>query len=134
MSIEGGMNVYAYVYDSNTWIDALGLAPTNPIDRAFLKEFLGNEAKKGGIYMFKTIDVRDGVEKWYVGKANNLYRRLRTHLGTGKLDPAKLSTLNVVIIPHGVEADFFNAEADMMKRFEDAGENLANKINSPGCC
>ena len=127
------MALYNYVHDTNTWVDVFGLAPTNPIDRAFLKELLGSNAKNGGVYMFRTIDVRDGVEKWYVGKANNLYSRLRTHLGTGKLDPAKLSTLNVVVLPHGVEADFFKAEADIMKRFEDAGENLANKINSPGC-
>lgn len=83
--------------------------------------------------MFRTIDVRGGFEKWYVGKPNKLYSRLRIHLGTGKLDPAKLSTLNVVVLPHGVDADFFKTEADIMKGFEDAGEKLANKINSHGC-
>ena len=81
-------------------VDILGLAPTNPADRVFLKELLGNNAKNGGAYMFRTIDVRDDIEKWYVGKANNLYNRLRTHLGSGKLDSAKLSsrTLNSRLI------------------------------------
>ena len=129
----GNPTLYGYVGNGNKLVDILGLAPTNPADRVFLKELLGNNAKNGGAYMFRTIDVRDDIEKWYVGKANNLYNRLRTHLGSGKLDSAKLSTVNVVIIPHGVEADFFKAEADLMKQFEDAGEDLANKIKSPGC-
>ncbi|WP_315542557.1 hypothetical protein [Capnocytophaga leadbetteri] len=74
----------------------------------------------------------DNIEKWYIGKANNLYERLRQYLGTGKLDGSKLDTLNVVIV-NDTEDDFFREEADIMKRFEDAGEDLANKINSPDC-
>lgn len=58
---------------------------------------------------------------------------MRTHLGSGKLDSTKLSTVNVVVIPHGTETEFFKAEADLMRLFEDAGEDLANKIKSPGC-
>lgn len=68
-----------------------------------------------------------------MGKANNLYRRLRSHLGSGKLDSAKLDTLNVIILPNGVEKDFFIAEAQTMDEFKEAGEDLANKIKSPGC-
>ena len=56
---------------------------------------------------------------------------MTSHLAT--LFKRRLSTVNVVIIPHGVEADFFKAEADLMKQFEDAGGDLANKIKSPGC-
>ena len=129
----GNPTLYGYVKDSNRWVDVFGLAPTNPAHRDFLKEIIGNNYKtSGGVYMFRTIDTRDNIEKWYVGKANNLYERLRQHLGTGKLDGNKLDTLNVVIV-NGTEDDFFREEADIMKRFEDAGEDLANKINSPGC-
>ena len=119
--------------DCNKLVDILGFAPTKLADRLFLKEILGGNAKDGGVYMFRTIDVRDGVEKWYVGKANNLYRRLRSHLGSGKLDSAKLDTLNVIILPNGVEDDFFRAEAQTMDKFKEAKEDLANKIKSPGC-
>lgn len=83
--------------------------------------------------MFRTIDIRDNIEKWYIGKAKNLYRRLRQHLGTGKLTTKKLSSLNVIIIPNGTDTDLFKAEADMIQRFKNAGEELANVINSPGC-
>ncbi len=71
--------------------------------------------------------IRDGITKWYVGKANNLYTRLRQHLGTGNLTSSQLKYLQVLVIPHGKEADFFKAEAGMIKAFEDAGEDLANK-------
>ena len=129
----GNPTLYGYVEDCNKLVDILGFAPTKLADRLFLKEILGGNAKDGGVYMFRTIDVRDGVEKWYVGKANNLYRRLRSHLGSGKLDSAKLDTLNVIILPNGVEDDFFRAEAETMDKFKEAGEDLANKIKSPGC-
>ena len=129
----GNPTLYGYVEDCNKLVDILGFAPTKLADRLFLKEILGGNAKDGGVYMFRTIDVRDGVEKWYVGKANNLYRRLRSHLGSGKLDSAKLDTLNVIILPDGVEDDFFRAEAQTMDKFKEAGEDLANKIKSPGC-
>ncbi len=129
----GNPTLYGYVEDCNKLVDILGFAPTKLADRLFLKEILGGNAKDGGVYMFRTIDVRDGVEKWYVGKANNLYRRLRSHLGSGKLDSAKLDTLNVIILPNGVEDDFFRAEAQTMDKFKEAGEDLANKIKSPGC-
>lgn len=78
-------------------------------------------------------EITNFLRTFLIPNSRNLYNRLRTHLGSGKLDSAKLSTVNVVIIPHGVEADFFKAEADLMKQFEDAGEDLANKIKSPGC-
>jgi len=129
----GNPTLYGYVEDCNKLVDILGFAPTKLADRLFLKEILGGNAKDGGVYMFRTIDVRDGVEKWYVGKANNLYRRLRSHLGSGKLDSAKLDTLNVIILPNGVEDDFFRAEAQTMDKFKEAKEDLANKIKSPGC-
>lgn len=41
--------------------------------------------------------------------------------------------MNVVVIPHSAETEFFKTEADLMGLFEDAGEDLANKIKSPGC-
>lgn len=125
--------LYAYVKDTNILFDAFGLAPTSPFDRAYLKEILGASKKSGGAYMFRTIDIRDGMTKWYVGKANNLYTRLRQHLGTGKLTSSQLESLQVLVVPHGKEADFFKTEADIIKAFEDAGEDLANKIKSPGC-
>ena len=37
----GNPTLYAYVKDPNILFDAFGLAPTNPIDRAYLKEILG---------------------------------------------------------------------------------------------
>ncbi|UED82644.1 GIY-YIG nuclease family protein [Lysinibacillus sp. CD3-6] len=83
--------------------------------------------------MFRTIDVRDGITKWYVGKANNLYTRLRQHLGSGKLTSSQLESLQLLVVPHGKESDFFKTEAGIIKAFEDAGEDLANKIKSPGC-
>lgn len=83
--------------------------------------------------MFKTIDITDGVEKWYVGKTNNLYRRLREHLGTGKLASLMLDTINVVAIIDGKDIDFFRAEANIIAELKKIGENLANRIKSPGC-
>lgn len=41
-------NFYAYVFDSNIQVDVFGLSPTNPVDRAFLKEILGEHKNKGG--------------------------------------------------------------------------------------
>ncbi len=114
-------------------VDVWGLAPTNPFDRAFIREILGDNLHDGGAYMFKTVDPRDGLTKWYVGKSKNLYSRLRSHLGTGKLTSANLETLQAVIIPKGTDADFFKLEADLIDNFEKAKENLANKIKSPGC-
>ena len=32
IELAGGMQLYAYVHDANTWIDPLGLTPTNPFD------------------------------------------------------------------------------------------------------
>ncbi|MDO4729373.1 MAG: GIY-YIG nuclease family protein, partial [Bacteroidota bacterium] len=101
--------------------------------RTDVKELLGDIKNKGGAYMFKTIDLRDGIEKWYVGKAKNLYKRLRQHLGTGKLDPSRLDTINVLAIVDGKNIDFFKAEADIMAEFKKVGEKLANKIESPKC-
>jgi hypothetical protein len=124
-------NMYAYVHDSNAWVDLFGLAPTNPIDRAVLKGLLGDNAKDGGVYMFK-----EGG-KWYVGKSNNLYRRLREHMGTvlpngnRKLASNALDTLQVIVEKDG--KNLFKLEAEVMDAFEEAGEYLANKIKSPGC-
>jgi len=123
--------MYAYVHDSNAWVDLFGLAPTNPIDRAVLKGLLGDNAKDGGVYMFK-----EGG-KWYVGKSNNLYRRLREHMGTvlpngnRKLASNALDTLQVIVEKDG--KNLFKLEAEVMDAFEEAGEYLANKIKSPGC-
>ncbi|EAA8957298.1 GIY-YIG nuclease family protein [Salmonella enterica] len=72
------------------------------------------------------------MEKWYGGKANNLYERLRTHLGTGKLDVNKLESLGVIVQPGGTAAEHFKLEDKIIGKFEAAGENLANKIESPG--
>ncbi|WP_305068693.1 RHS repeat-associated core domain-containing protein [Lysinibacillus sp. CD3-6] len=129
----GNPTLYAYVRNPTILSDVFGLAPTNPNDRAFLKEILGTSKKSGGAYMFRTIDVRDGITKWYVGKANNLYTRLRQHLGSGKLTSSQLESLQLLVVPHGKESDFFKTEAGIIKAFEDAGEDLANKIKSPGC-
>ncbi|CAM5203517.1 Uncharacterised protein [Lysinibacillus sphaericus] len=39
----------------------------------------------------------------------------------------------IPVVLHGKESDFFKTEANIIKAFEDAGEDLANKIKSPGC-
>ena len=123
-------NFYAYVFDSNIQVDVFGLSPTDPIDRAFLKEILGGHKNKGGAYMFRVL--KEGKEKWYVGKANNLYRRLLQHLQKGKLESKFLESINVIVIINGVVKDFFKTEADVIKEFGGI-INLANEINSPIC-
>ena len=94
----GNPTLYGYVGNGNKLVDILGLAPTNPADRVFLKELLGNNAKNGGAYMFRTIDVRDDIEKWYVGKANNLYTRVRDKKIFRKV-PIALISLRVPAVP-----------------------------------
>ena len=128
-------NFYAYVFDSNIQVDVFGLSPTNPVDRAFLKEILGEHKNKGGAYMFRVL--KKGEEKWYVGKANNLYRRLLQHLQKVKLESKFLESkflesINVIVIINGVVKDFFKTEADVIKEFGGI-KNLANEINSPIC-
>ena len=123
-------NFYAYVFDSNIQVDVFGLSPTDPIDRAFLKEILGEHKNKGGAYMFRVL--KEGKEKWYVGKANNLYRRLLQHLQKVKLESKFLESINVIVIINGVVKDFFKTEADVIKEFGGI-KNLANEINSPIC-
>jgi len=116
-------------------VDVFGLSPTNPVDRAFLKEILGEHKNKGGAYMFRVL--KKGEEKWYVGKANNLYRRLLQHLQKVKLESKFLESkflesINVIVIINGVVKDFFKTEADVIKEFEGI-KNLVNEINSPIC-
>ena len=123
-------NFYAYVFDSNIQVDVFGLSPTDPIDRAFLKEILGEHKNKGGAYMFRVL--KEGKEKWYVGKANNLYRRLLQHLQKVKLESKFLESINVIVIINGVVKYFFKTEADVIKEFGGI-KNLANEINSPIC-
>jgi len=132
IGLEGQMpNMYSYVHDSNSWVDLFGLAPTSPLDRAVLKGLLGDNAKDGGVYMFK-----EGG-KWYVGKSNNLYRRLREHMGkvlpngNRKLASSALDTLQVIVEKGG--KNLFTLEGEVMDAFKEAGEDLANKIKSPGC-
>ncbi|EIC0790889.1 GIY-YIG nuclease family protein, partial [Salmonella enterica subsp. enterica serovar Livingstone] len=132
IGLNGGINLYQYAQNPLSWIDPLGLAPTEKWARDYIREILGSNYKDGGVYFFRTIDVRDQVEKWYVGKANNLYERLRTHLGTGKLDVNKLESLGVIVQPSGTAAEHFKLEDKIIGKFEAAGENLANKIESPG--
>ncbi|MFV0344935.1 MAG: RHS repeat-associated core domain-containing protein [Bacteroidales bacterium] len=117
-------NLYGYVFDSNTEVDPFGLAPTNKADRDFLKEILGSNAKEGGVYMFK----EKGT--WYVGKSNNLYRRLREHLGSSKLTSKYLNSLQVIVEKGG--KNLFKLESEVMDEFKNANVNLTNKINSPG--
>ena len=117
-------NFYAYVFDSNIQVDVFGLSPTDPIDRAFLKEILGEHKNKGGAYMFRVL--KEGKEKWYVGKANNLYRRLLQHLQKGKLE-----SINVIVIINVTVKDFFKAEANVIKRIWRYKKNLADEINCP---
>jgi GIY-YIG catalytic domain protein len=111
-------------------VDVFKLSPTDPIDRAFLKEILGEHKNKGGAYMFRVL--KEGKEKWYVGKANNLYRRLLQHLQKVKLKSKFLESINVIVIINGVVKDFFKTEADVIKEFEGI-KNLVNEINSPIC-
>lgn len=85
--------------NGNKLVDILGLAPTNPADRVFLKELLGNNAKNGGAYMFRTIDVRDDIEKWHVGKANNLYTRVRDKKIFRKVPIALISLRVPAVLP-----------------------------------
>ena len=123
------------MFDSNIQVDVFGLSPTNPVDRAFLKEILGEHKNKGGAYMFRVL--KKGEEKWYVGKANNLYRRLLQHLQKVKLESKFLESkflesINVIVIINGVVKDFFKTEADVIKEFEGI-KNLVNEINSPIC-
>ena len=92
----------------------LGYLQLIPIDRAFLKEILGEHKNKGGAYMFRVL--KKGEEKWYVGKANNLYRRLLQHLQKGKLKSKFLESINVIVIINGTVKDFFKAEANVIKR------------------
>ena len=95
----GNPTLYGYVGNGNKLVDILGLAPTNPADRFFLKELLGNNAKNGGAYMFRTIDVRDDIEKWYVGKANNLYTRVRDKKIFRKVPIALISLRVPAVLP-----------------------------------
>lgn len=112
-------------------MDIFGLAKTTKIGRTILKSILGDSASRGGVYAFKQ------GNKWYIGKSNNLYKRLRTHMGTvlddgsRKLTEQALETLQI-IVPNNNE-NLFKLEAELMSRFEKSGESLANKIKSPGC-
>ena len=63
----GNPNFYAYVFDSNIQVDVFGLSPTDPIDRAFLKEILGEHKNKGGAYMFRVL--KEGKEKMVCWKS-----------------------------------------------------------------
>ncbi|EMQ4858106.1 RHS domain-containing protein [Morganella morganii] len=131
IGLAGGLNLYQYAPNPVGWIDPLGLAPTDKWARDVIKELLGSSAKDGGAYFFKTVDSL-GKELWYVGKANNLYKRLTDHLRSGKLTNNMLDSIGAVINPKGsVSADHFKLEAELMDKFG-GKDNLANKIESPG--
>lgn len=88
ISIEGGFNVYAYVHDSNVWVDPFGLAP---IPKKVLEALDAHLAKvnptgaKKGVYEFI-----EKVSK-YAGSGgtrkdtSTIRDRLMVHLRKGKL-------------------------------------------------
>jgi len=124
----GNPTICGYFYDSNMQIDLFGLAPTEKWMRDLLREILGSNLHDGGAYFFQT-----GPNEWYVGKANDIYRRLRQHLGNGKLEEDYLATVGAVINPNGLSKDHFKLESDLIDRFKaDDDILLSNIINSPG--
>ncbi len=123
----GNPTIYGYVLNPLSQIDLFGLAPTEKWMRDFIREILGTNLHDGGSYFFQT-----GNKEWYVGKANDFYRRLRSHLGSGKLTENYLETLGVLIKPKGSSKDYLILESEMMKKFKKEGVILSNKIKSPG--
>ncbi|WP_310602694.1 RHS repeat-associated core domain-containing protein [Anaerosporobacter sp.] len=124
----GNPTIYGYVGNTNIQIDLFGLKPTEKWMRDFIREILGSNLHDGGSYFFQT-----GNNEWYIGKANDFYRRLRQHLGTDKLVKDYLETLGVVVNPNGTSADHFKLESELMELFDaDKDVTLSNKINSPG--
>jgi RHS repeat-associated protein len=127
----GNPTVYGYVWSTLIQFDPFGLAPTNPIDRKIIAEFLGSLKNKGGVYMFP--DVQTGGGAWYIGKTNDFYRRLTDHLRSGKLDPSVLDRIAISYNPNATSiADLFKAESNTIAEFKKQGVPLSNKINSPG--
>jgi excinuclease UvrABC nuclease subunit len=120
--------LYGYVKNTLVSADFFGLAPTDKWLRDYIREILGSNCHDGGAYFFKTAD-----DSWYIGKADDLYRRLRGHLGTGKLNEEFIDTLGAIINPNGSPQDHFKLENELMEIFRDEYEvDLSNKINSPG--
>jgi hypothetical protein len=127
----GNPTLYAYVDNTMLHIDPFGLASTSLIDRQLIKEFLGLFKKSGGTYIFP--DVNAGGGAWYVGKTNNFYSRLTSHLRSGKLDPSVLDQIGIINNPNAAShADLFIGEANTIAEFNKQGVSTSNKIDSPG--
>ncbi|MCH1624645.1 RHS repeat-associated core domain-containing protein [Fredinandcohnia quinoae] len=122
--------LYGYVSNSLISVDPFGLKPTQKWMRDYLREILGADLHAGGAYVFQTIDPRDGQVKWYVGKANDLYRRLTGHMRNSKLEENFMETVGVIVNPGGSSNDHFRLESKLIEEFGD--EPLANRIASPG--
>lgn len=93
-----------------------------------MKKLLGPVKFKGGVYSFP----ENG--KWYVGKARNLYKRLRTHMNKGKLLPQDIAKIEFIHNPNAkTDADLFKMEDDFIQdSLNNKQRQLTNKIESPG--
>jgi len=137
IKLLGGFNVFAYVGDTNAWVDLLGLRALHYSEIEALDQRiseLGMEDAEKGVYNFT-----NNIDKNYTGSAgtgngtNTIRDRLMQHMRNDHLLVKDLDSLTIINMNDKSDKEVLMKEATTIKEHGGIGDpNVANQRRPKG--